>query len=67
MLDKTATGVQPQIPEEGTKGSHDGKVALNEERTQKVNEKPLDHQSKQGDENKTTMIPNTSIPKVEEN
>ena len=33
LLDKMATGVQPQIPEEETKGSHDNKIALNEERS----------------------------------
>ena len=67
LLDKTAPGVQPQIPGEETKESHDNRNALHKERIPKANETPPDQQSKQGDEIKTTLIPNTSIPKVEEN
>ena len=40
---------------------------MDEERIPKANKMPLNQHSKQGDEVKTTLIPNTSILKVEEN
>lgn len=61
--DKIATRKQPQIPEEATKEIHDN----DKERILTRKEMPLNQQSSQGNEIKTTLRPNTSIPEVEEN
>ena len=60
-------GNQPQIWEEEAQEYHDNKKVLGKQRISKGNETLLNQQSSQGNEIKTTLIPNTSIPEVEEN